>query len=324
MEHLFSPCTRFCDRLQNQFDRDAHPALLQELKLDVSTEELLSAERAFTCADLYAMLGNRKMVAWLTPNATVACERGQAMIAWAHRDETCRFYFNVDGIVIIAAARSNEHLLEICDIVVRLLAVSVVHSVNLVKRLRAHDPFINAPTLAYLMDQCQSLKFLSLKRLVMDEDHCRMLGTYSRSGLEIILNHCKITDAGASALAEVLGHNQGPTRLDRCHIDSIVLANGLRGNRCLKLLRMLISNCPEVSSREVLAVTGALRENKGLVELSFLCDFKVNDETWGAICASLETHPTLEVLDLRIIEVYGARVHWARQSSSPVYRHSWI
>jgi hypothetical protein len=29
---------------------------LQELDLDVSTEELLSAERAFTYADLYAML----------------------------------------------------------------------------------------------------------------------------------------------------------------------------------------------------------------------------------------------------------------------------
>jgi hypothetical protein len=48
------------------------PELLQEVNLDVSTEELLSAERAFTYADLYAMLGKRDTIAWLTPHAAVA------------------------------------------------------------------------------------------------------------------------------------------------------------------------------------------------------------------------------------------------------------
>jgi hypothetical protein len=44
---------------------------------------------------------------------------------------------------------------------------------------------------------------------------------------------------------------------------------------------------------------GALRENQGLVELN-LSDgcFRENDETWGALCDSLKTHPTLEVLNL--------------------------
>jgi hypothetical protein len=45
---------------------------LQELNLDESTEEHLSSERAFTYADLYAMLGNKVTVAWLTPYAAVA------------------------------------------------------------------------------------------------------------------------------------------------------------------------------------------------------------------------------------------------------------
>jgi hypothetical protein len=35
-----------------------YPERLQELNLDVSTEELLGAEGAFTYADLCAMLGN--------------------------------------------------------------------------------------------------------------------------------------------------------------------------------------------------------------------------------------------------------------------------
>jgi hypothetical protein len=51
MERLFSPCTRLRDTLELE-------EFFEELNLDVSTEELLSAERAFTYADLYAMLGN--------------------------------------------------------------------------------------------------------------------------------------------------------------------------------------------------------------------------------------------------------------------------
>jgi hypothetical protein len=41
-----------------------HP---KELNLDVSTEEFLSADRAFTYADLYAMLGNGNVFVVDTP-----------------------------------------------------------------------------------------------------------------------------------------------------------------------------------------------------------------------------------------------------------------
>jgi hypothetical protein len=79
----------------------------------------------------------------------------------------------------------------------------------------------------YLMEQCQSLKTLILNNLKMDENHFRVLSGYSRPGLEIVLDCCKITSAGASALVEVLGRNQGPTKLTLCEIDNFVLAEGL-------------------------------------------------------------------------------------------------
>jgi hypothetical protein len=60
----------------------------------------------------------------------------------------------------------------------------------------------------------------------MDEDHFRVLGAYSRPGLEVELKHCLITGATAAVLAEVLGSNQGPTKLDDCYIENSVLANG--------------------------------------------------------------------------------------------------
>jgi hypothetical protein len=70
----------------------------------------------------------------------------------------------------------------------------------------------------------------------MHENHCRVLGTYSRPGLKIELSYCRIAGAASEALAEVLGRNQGPTKLDHCETDNSVLANGLRGNICLKKL----------------------------------------------------------------------------------------
>jgi hypothetical protein len=132
----------------------------------------------------------------------------------------------------------------------------------------------------------------------MDENHCRVLGAYSRSDLEINLDHCRITGAGASALAEALGRNQGPTKLDLCDTDNSILANGLRGNSRLKILRQYISRNLEVGNQEVLAIAFALKESKGLDESDLQFEFVMSNETWDAICDSLKTHPTLQILYL--------------------------
>jgi hypothetical protein len=301
MENLFSPCTRLFDLLENRRsleDFTGHNIeLFQELNLDVSTEEFLSAERAFSYADLYGMLGNINTVAWLTPHAFVVRKGGNELHAGNHLDESYRFSFSVDGKDTVAClALSPQHLLEISDVVLRLLAVSVVQSVRLTDW--TYDLFINARTLAYLMEQCQSLRVLTLKGPRMDENHCRVLGDYSRPDLEIVLDYCKITNAGAGALAEVLGRNHGPTKLDLCCVDNFVLANGLRGNSRLKSLTTRLSHNVEVCNREVLEIACALKENRGLVDLNLLSGRNVTDQTWDAVCDSLKAHPTLEVLDL--------------------------
>jgi hypothetical protein len=83
------------------------------------------------------------------------------------------------------------------------------------------------------------------------------------------------------------------TRLELCDVNDSVLADGLRGNSRLKSLRP--RSC-FFGNRQALAIAGALRENKGLVDLNLR--YGISDETWGAICDSLKTHPTLQVLDL--------------------------
>jgi hypothetical protein len=303
MERLFSPCTRFHDLIESHGIREEFrfpPEGVQELNLDVSTDEFLSAESGFTFADLNAMLGNEDTVAWLTPHAAVVLADGRAHHYCYHlAGDVYKFRFSADGKYITALARSPEHLSEVCDVVLRLLAASVVHLVFLYKWSSLAGASINATSLAYLMEQCQSLKSLFLGNLEMDENHCLVLGAHSRPDLEIALSRCTLTSAGTRALAEVLGSNQGPTQLRSCGIENHVLAHWLRGNSRLKSLNPNISSNLEVGNRELLAIAGALKENKGLIELKLWHDFRVSDETWGAICDSLETHPTLEVLDLR-------------------------
>jgi hypothetical protein len=114
-----------------------------------------------------------------------------------------------------------------------------------------------------------------------------------------VLDHCKLTSAAAGVLAQVLGRNQGSTKVDFCYLDNVVLADGFRGNSRLKSLRPLLSRYHEVADQEVLAIAAALRDNKGLVDLN-LSFCWMSDEKWNAICDSLKTHPTLKVLDLRV------------------------
>jgi hypothetical protein len=241
-------------------------------------------------------------VAWLTPHAAIFREGERAVDFWNDLDiEFCRYCFCADGKDIFAVARSAEHLLEICDVVLRLLAVSVVHLVEIETWGSPGGGSINASALAYLMERCQYLKVLSLNTMKIDENNCRVLGDYSRPRLEIILDCCKITSAGADALAEGFGRNQGPTKIDLCEIDNVVLANGLRGNSRLKSLRPRFSSNRGVGNQELLAIAGAVKENKGLVDLDLRHSYSVNDVAWDAISDSLKAHPTLEFWDLRAI-----------------------
>jgi hypothetical protein len=308
MERLFSPSTRYQDIAESHGRLEEFRARpLQELNLDVSIEELVSAERAFTYGDLYAMLGNEDTVAWLTPHAFVARQDNRVKYSWPFR--LCINADDDEGIVALAG--SQEHLMEICDVVLRLLAASDVHSVS-VERWScpgAGDVSINAPAMASLLEQCQSLETLELKNLPLDENHCRVLGDYSRPGLEIELSNWRFTDAGTIALVDVLRRSQGPTKLDRCYADYSVLADGLRGNSRLKSFRPRIYSTIDVGKRELLPIASALKENRGLVELnlSYGC-FRENDETWSVICDALKTHPTLEVLNLSSSLTVAAKI----------------
>jgi hypothetical protein len=60
------------------------------------------------------------------------------------------------------------------------------------------------------MEQRQSLKALELEYLELDENHCRVLGTFSRPGLEIGHYRCKLMSAGTSAFGKGPRTQSGP------------------------------------------------------------------------------------------------------------------
>jgi hypothetical protein len=111
MERLFSPCNRLHALIESQ---DNFVALVrddlrftEELNLNVSSEDFLSTERAFTYVDLYGMLTNEYTVAWLTPHAMVALDGFRSGYNWEILTESaCRFCFSVDGKDIMAFALS--------------------------------------------------------------------------------------------------------------------------------------------------------------------------------------------------------------------------
>jgi hypothetical protein len=275
-----------------------HSELLQELNLDVSTQELLSVERAFTYADLYVVLGNRNTVAWLTPNAFVVLANGRGEKCSFYLQDDYRFRFNVDGKDIQALARCSEAYSEIANVVLRLLASSVLHSVILDSWYPLDGALINAASVANLMEQCHSLKVLTLKKIYLDGDNIRVLGDYSNPGLENKLDQCQITGTAATVLAQVLRSNQGPTKLDYCYINNFALVDGLCGNSRLKSLTLCFSTSSVDGNKELLAIAGGLKENTGLAHLDLRYGFRLSDEMWDAVYDSLKTHPTLKVLIL--------------------------
>jgi hypothetical protein len=117
------------------------------------------------------------------------------------------FSFNVDGAVLLAVAPSSAALSEMVDVVRHLLVDNArnVHELILRSDGLGGEVSFNAPSLANLMEQCQSLKALTLEQIALDEDHCRVLGAISRPDLEIELKKCRFAGALATVLVDILG-----------------------------------------------------------------------------------------------------------------------
>jgi hypothetical protein len=126
MEHLFSPCNRLRDLVESRAHLEDYSDLddidsLQELDLDVSTEEFRSVKDA-TYADLYAMLEKHRYGLVVD---TYALIREVGLRHSVGLEDDYIFRCGTDGETIWLVLRGRLDL-RCCF---RLLAASAVHSV---------------------------------------------------------------------------------------------------------------------------------------------------------------------------------------------------
>jgi hypothetical protein len=67
--------------------------------------------------------------------------------------------------------------------------------------------------------------------MTLSKDHCRALSTMSRLDVEVEMSGCSLSNGAAGAFIECLRSQNGPIELDRCRIDSQILASALTGKK---------------------------------------------------------------------------------------------
>jgi hypothetical protein len=146
---------------------------------------------------------------------------------------------------------------------------------------------ISASALRKFQKQTRNLQQLSLWCFTLLEDQCHALAAtpaIANNGrpLEIELFYCKLHDAGATnALVEAIRHNRGPIKLERCEIDTCLLADALRGNISVKALTLRCSYGNAAKDLVAIrALVQGLEQNRGLVRLD-LSNRVVNNENWS-------------------------------------------
>jgi hypothetical protein len=215
----------------------------------MSTEDLLSSTRGLTFPYSTYDILRKRLAIILWPSWLRCSLYADRSIYCCYEVNHCRttivFNFTADGKGVCVRSFSEQHTLEFCAVLARLVTRCRVHS------LVIDTALIRSRTLSYLMEHCQSLKCLELRQVHLDEDDCRVLGEYSRPDLDIELIECRVE---ATALAEILGRNRGPTKLDFCYVDNVVIADGLRRNtrlRHCKITTVLYYSRPGKRLREL-------------------------------------------------------------------------
>lgn len=313
MEHLmFVPSTRLLDRIEYG-DEIFHRYIgndFGEVKLTEGGQDLVMNGQC-TWKEFTEALGHK--IVWIGENAYLdlyhlasvggIINYSRALSVVAYADGTG----NIHGEVWAASALQAS---TACNIFYRLLTTSGASTVESDSTTLASMAEIQSTTrgpvrpscpfsglaLSQLIQQCPSLTHLYLKEFTLVEEIVRALWAGAGTNIEIILETCTMTISGTIALVESMRRNLGPTRLLCCNIPTDLLADGLRGNDNLKILK-LCRREPITDEGDMCNLVQSLSQNHGLEELDFgqlhLCN---ND--WSVLCTSIARHPTLEHIDV--------------------------
>jgi hypothetical protein len=293
LESLFRPSTRFQLRGGRQFSL---PQNFTEVELlpNLTTENILAKGITW---DVFQCFVHNKFV-WMAPGTYISSAyRANGLYPVAvevgAQDDSA-------GIrVRVKPGTATRTSAAICNFLIRLLAISEQRDVYLQGSSRALSP-IDGPALSHFFEHGrENLHAVTLRDMVFDEEHIRVLAAPPQQKLQLALRDCRFSDGDASknVLLQWLQSGRGPTELYRCVIDSNVIAGALRGN--IRLGRLLL--CQEKASTagalELSLIFRALAEDRGLTEFDAFW-YSIGDENWNLLCQSLQNHPTLTSLGL--------------------------
>jgi hypothetical protein len=253
-------------------------------------------------------LGNK--IAWIDGNTYLdVCHLGHVLSVDANSK-------SIDTIHVEVWAASTAQAFNACHVLFRLLTASGARMVeNDTTAQQSFDsprcPFsalalshqgsnrhiclFSCLVLSQLIEQCPCLIRIYISGFSLPGGIVRALWFAAGTNIEIVLESCRTVFTGTTALVESLRRNQGPTQIIGCNISPSDLADGLRGNDKVNLLKL--SGGSVTNDGSMRKLVQSLSRNYGLEELDFdthtFCD-----ENWSILCQSIASHPSLERMDV--------------------------
>jgi hypothetical protein len=305
MTASFRPTNRMRDTIR-EWEANDFMDLQQELTevelLPHLTPQDVLATAGIAWGDFCRFLEGK--VVWITPEVHICTHRniaaGNQMVLslGADNDRGCSCM-----CVHVAPNTPAGAATETCDCAIRLMApcfqrdVSIRGDENISRPggIVAPTPLSGAALSFFFQESRSCLRKVSLINMALSEDLCRALATMSRLDVELDMLGCSLADDAAGSFAEWLQSDRGPVRLIDCKIDNQILANSLAGQSRVTMFKACSRGA---YNADMALLFAALANNRGLVVL-ILRHRPISEENWSVLCESLQTHPTLTILDIR-------------------------
>jgi hypothetical protein len=302
MEHLlFVPSTRLLDRIEYG-DEIFHQYIgngFGEVELTAGGQDLVMNGQC-SWKEFTEALGSK--IVWIGGSAYLDFCRigGFGGILNYGRVLSVNADLESSGIIHVEVwAASIAQASTACQILYRLLTASGARMVE--NDSTVHHGFAGRPgcpfsglALSQLIQQCPSLVHLALFGFTLNEEIVQALWAAAGTNVEIVLDSCMTTLSGRNALVESIRRNLGPIELLHCDIPIALLADGLRGNDSVKILKL--HRDQRITEGDMRNLVQSLSQNQGLEELHFK-EHAFSDENWRVLCQSIARHPALERMD---------------------------
>jgi hypothetical protein len=294
MKASFRPTNRIRDIMLSRYN-----VLYQEC-VEVELLPFLTPEDVLATADIAWDDVSRFLqgkVVWMTPEVFVSTGNYLTRICFpfilslgvnSHQDLNLSVHVVTRDTPAAAAAAT-------CEFLLRLLATSKQHEVYIEGSYGELPPPLSGAGITRFFQESRScLQKVTLEKMTLNEDQCRALETMPRLDVELEMRKSILSNDASGAFVECLRGGGGPVKLNRCHIDTQILASALAGNSRVTMLKLLFEG---VNHADMAILVAALANNRGLLDLR-LQHRPISDENWSVLCESLQAHPTLTSLDL--------------------------